>query len=97
MVPTGDRPFEGGPFFVQWTCMVAHGMLPAYLIHDGEEEAMPTGVPKTPAEKRADVLMEHILDSVKELQSLVYAGQQDHRKVERVLTELNGGPPTQKE
>ncbi len=51
---------------------------------------MPTGVPKTDAEKRADVLMQSVLDSVHELHSLAYAGQVDARKVARALAELDG-------
>lgn len=72
--------------------MEAHGVCSPYLSHDGLEENVPTGTPKTDAEKRADVLMENILHSVKEMQALIYAGQMDHRRVERVLAELNGGP-----
>lgn len=52
---------------------------------------MPTGIHKTPAERRADELIKAIERNVQELHRLVYAGQEDHRRVEKIKAELDGG------
>lgn len=51
---------------------------------------MPTGIHKTPAERRADELIKAIEKNARELHELVYAGQADARKVEKVRAELDG-------
>jgi len=51
---------------------------------------MPTGHPKTEAEKHADALMEQILANAKELQKLAAAGATAQAKLERAKSELNG-------
>lgn len=52
---------------------------------------MPTGIHKTPAERRADELLKQIERNAKELHRLVYEGQSDHRRIAKLRAELDGG------
>lgn len=56
-----------------------------------EEASVPTGTPRTPAEKRADELLDEIERSMKELRKLVSAGAEAERRLEKVRAELYTG------